>query len=179
MLDIAKKKKDYPIKIHTTSIETFCQMTTHQFDVILIRQVLHYVENVENVIKNLKDVLRDGGVLYVGQILVIDEETQKWHESIMKDISKNRRRTFVLNEFVNIFTQNGFEVISKNITDYEERYSDLFERRVSIYEKNPKNLISNIKEITSDSLKEKMNVRFEDNDLYFKLKCCHLFLKKV
>ena len=122
--------------------------------------------------------MKDKGIIYVGQMLVDDKESKVWHDELMKDISKNRRRTFVYDDFINYFIQNGFEVVKIQLSDYEEKFTDLFERRISTYSKNPESLISKIQELTTNSVKEKMSLRFEDNDLYFSIKFCHLFLRK-
>lgn len=178
MLDEAEKKYDYPILTYNSSIETFCQSTTRKFDSILMRQVFHYVGNVDIVIKLLKKVLNDNGIIYVGQILVEDEECKIWHDELMKEISKNRRRTFVLDDFVKCFKRNGFEVISCRLTDFEECFSDLYNRRVNTFEKKSSDLISKMKESATDSIKEKMSIRFENGTIYYTVKFCHLFLRK-
>lgn len=178
MLDEAERKDDYPVKTYNSSIETFCQLTTQKFDTILIRQVLHYVDDVNVVISLLKNVLSDNGIIYVGQILVEDEESKDWHDELMKDISKNRRRTFVYDDFINLFTQNGFEVINSQLTNFEECFADLFKRRISAYEKKSESLKSKMEALATNSLKEKMMLKFENNNLYYTVKFCHLFLQK-
>ena len=178
MLDIAEEKKDCPIKVCNSSIETFCQFTTKKFDTILIRQVLHYVDNVNNTVSLLKNVLKEDGYIYVGQILVVDEECREWHDVLMEGISKNRRRTFVCDDFITEFETNGFEIIEKRFDDFEERFTDLFKRRISIYERPFESLLSKMENLVTDSLREKMSIRFEDDDLYYVVKFAHLLLKK-
>lgn len=178
MLDIAEKKTECPITVYNASIETFCQFTTKKFDTILLRQVLHYVEDVNDTVSLLKNVLKKGGYIYVGQILVIDEECRQWHDELMEGISKNRRRTFVFDELTAWFEQNGFDIIEKKSDDFEEKFSDLFKRRVSSYEIPIKRLLNKMENVVTNSLRKKMSIRFEDDDLYYKVKFVHLLLKK-
>lgn len=177
MLDEAKRKKNYPVETHNSSIETFCQMTTHKFDTILIRQVLHYVDDVDTVIKLLKSKLSDNGYIYVGQILVEDNESKDWHDELMKGISKNRRRTFVYDEFISYFEKNGFEVVETKLTNFEESFANLYERRVRA-QISPDLLKSKMESLATNTLREKLLLKFEGNNLYFTVKFCHLLLQK-
>lgn len=177
MLDEAEVKSNYPVRTHNSSIETFCRTTTLEFDTILIRQVLHYVDDVDMVINLLKDILSDSGNLYVGQILVDDREIRDWHDELMKEISKNRRRTFIYDEFISQFEKNGFEVVEVKLIDYEENFTDLYERRVHT-QTSPELLMSKMEGLITDSLKEKLSFRIEGNNLYFTVKFCHLLLQK-
>lgn len=179
MLDEAEKKDNYPVQTFNSSLETFCQMTTDKFDTILLRQVLHYVDDVDKVINLLKKVLNNNGILYVGQILVSDKESKDWHDELMKDISKNRRRTFVYDDFINSFIQNGFEVVKEQVFDFEENFTDLFKRRVNEYtDTTRESLKSKMETLAINTLKEKMCIRFDNDNLYFTVKFCHLFLRK-
>lgn len=178
MLDEAERKNNYPVKVFNLSLETFCKMAAHKFDTILIRQVLHYVDNVNDVVSMLSNILSDKGIIYVGQILVNDDESKEWHDELMKDISKNRRRTFIYKEFVNCFIQNGFEIIEVQLTNFEEKFTDLFERRISTLEKTPESIRLKMEKLSTNSLKEKLSLRFENDDFYFTVKFCHLFLRK-
>ncbi len=177
MLDEAELKRNYPVKTYNLSIETFCRATTHRFQTILMRQVLHYVEDVDTVIKLLRDILSNDGIIYVGQLVVEDQECKGWHDELMRDISMNRKRTFVYHDFIDCFTRNGFKVAEVTLTDYEENFADLFERRT--YDMiNYENLKLKMETLTTESIKKKMAVRFDNNSLYFSVKFCHLFLEK-
>jgi cytidyltransferase-like protein len=181
MLDIAiereTKEKKYKIKIFNSSIECFCNMIDEKFDTILIRQVLHYVDSVDNVISLLKSVLNDNGVIYVGQILVDDEKCREWHNELTQSISKNRRRTFLYDEFLEIFCKNGFEIINSELTDYEDTFDSFYKRR--IYDDVTFDELKNKMEtLVSNDILEKMSIRITDDNIYFTVKFCHLLLKK-
>ena len=180
MLDEAEKKKDEKYKINTfhCSIECFCNMVDEKFDSILIRQVLHYVKNVEGVISLLKSILNDDGVIYVGQILVEDGKCREWHDELTQSISKNRRRTFLYDEFKDNFRKQGFEIINSELTNYEENLCDFFKRR--IYDDIPFNkLKGKMETLTSNDVREKMSIRITDDNIYFTVKFCHLLLRKT
>lgn len=178
MLDEAKKKQNFSVLTHNSSIETFCKLTTQKFDTILVRQVLHYVEDVDEVVNLLKNVLEDNGIIYVGQILVENEETKKWHEELMKNISKNRKRTFVYENFIDLFVQSGFDILDIQLIDYEESFRELFARRISTYDIRVETIMSKMKAQVTKTLKDKMSIRFTENNIFFKVKFCHLFLQK-
>lgn len=180
MLDEAEKKETYPVKIYNSSIETFCKMTPNKFDTILIRQVLHYVDDVDIIIKLLKKILNKNGIIYIGQILVDDSESKDWHNELMKNISSNRRRTFIYKDFINYFKESGFEIIEVQTSNYEENFTDLFERRIKEYtETTLENLKFKMETLAVNSLRKKMSIKFENNNLYFTVKFCHLFLRKI
>ena len=179
MLDEARKKTNYPVVTFNASIETFCRMTTKKYDTILLRQVLHYVDDVGEIICLLRKILSDDGRIYVGQFIVQDEESREWHNELMKDISKNRKRTFLFDELSDYFTNNGFKIECFEFNDYEENIEDLFVRRVNNYVNEASDkLKSKMFSLASTSLKEKMSIRFEKNNLFFKVKFCHLFIRK-
>lgn len=180
MLDEARKKHDFPVVTFNSSIETFCGMTTKKYDTILLRQVLHYVNDVSEIVCLLRNILKDDGKIYVGQFIVQDEESREWHNELMKDISKNRKRTFLFDELSNCFTKNGFVIEKCVLDDYEENIDDLFVRRVNNYVNEASDkLKSKMFSLATVSLKKKMAIRFENNNLFFKVKFCHLLVKKA
>ena len=111
--DMLKKAREKMLNanVFNVSIESFCEETNEIFDTILLRQILHYVENVDVVIKLLNSILSDDGVIYVGQILVDDYACAEWHDELIRMISKNRRRTFIYGEYCKYFSENKFEII--------------------------------------------------------------------
>ena len=180
MLDIAIKKKDkkYQVKTSHCGIEPFCDMIDEKFDTILIRQVLHYVENVDYVISLLKSVLDDDGVIYVGQILVEDKKCREWHDELTQNISKNRRRTFLYDEFLEKFREHGFEIVESELTNYEENLCDFFKRR--IYDDIAFNKLKvNMETLLSNDVRERLSVRITDDNIFFTIKFCHLLLKNA
>jgi len=179
MLDEAEAKLDYPVKTFNSSIETFCKMTTKKYDTILLRQVLHYVDDVDVLINLLNNILKENGKIYVGQIVVQSEEAREWHDELMKDISKNRRRTFLFENLSEIFRNNGFEIERYEFTDFEENIEDLFVRRVNNYVNEASdNLKLKMYSLASPSLEKEMSIRYTSNNLYFSVKFCHLLLRK-
>ena len=111
------KKKYYPVSTRNCSIESFCNFTSIKFDAILMRQVLHYVDNLENIVRSLHNIINKDSVIYVGQIIVVDEECRQWHDSLMRKISLNRKRSFTANSLADLFTKNGFEIIHQESSE--------------------------------------------------------------
>lgn len=178
MLDEAEKKHNNLINTHNVSIETFCKVTTNKYDTVLLRQVLHYVDDVDEILKSLKSTMKNDGLMYIGQFVTHDEECKKWHDELMKSISKNRRRSFTQDELINYVKRNGFEIVQMEISGYDEKISDLYQRRtnpeVATSLEDLKNRMKNLK---TKTIVEKMDFRCENNDLYFKMGFCHLLCK--
>jgi len=179
MLDkaIERKNEKYKIKTYPCAIELFCSTVSEKFDTILIRQVLHYVDDVDNVISLLRSVLNDDGVIYVGQILVENEKCREWHNELMQSISKNRRRTFLYDDFLETFRKHRFEIIDSQLTDHEENLFDAYKRR--IYDNITFNeLKDKIEALATNDVREKMSIRTVGDNVYFTVKFCHLLLRK-
>ena len=176
MLDEARRK-EYGAELFNASIEDFCHLTNKKFDVILVRQVLHYVEDVNRVISLLRSVLNDDGVIYVGQFVVEDEKCREWHDKLMQEISKNRLRTFLFDELSEDFTKAGFEIINKSFTEHSENLKN-FSKRKTTDEKFFKILKEKmIRSLTKD-VREKMLVKEVEGNIYYTVNFCHLLLKK-
>lgn len=177
MLDKVHEKMS-DAKTFNDSIELFCKMIDRQFDTILVRQVLHYVDNVNSVISLLRSVLKDNGVLYVGQILVNDGECREWHDELMQEISKSRKRTFIYDEFLELFHQGGFEIIEHSTTDFKENLRDFYKRRVN-RDIEFEYLKTKMENLLNKSTKLKLDVKTSSDNLEFTVKFCHVLLRKV
>jgi len=173
------KKKSYPASTINCSIELFCNFTSIKFDAVLMRQVLHYVDNLENVVRSLHNIINKDSVIYVGQIIVEDEECRQWHDTLMRKISLNRKRSFTANSLADLFTNNGFEIIHQKSSEYEERVTDLVKRRVSPYmDSTIDNVIDELHQVANESVQNKMKLKFINGDLLYTVSFIHLFLKE-
>lgn len=174
MLEKAREK-NFQVKTFNSSIEEFCEKTNMRFKTVLIRQVLHYVDDVDKVILALKSVLNENGVIYAGQILMENEDCGEWHDTLIKEISANRRRTFLIENFNEIFIRNGLEIVKKEITVLSENLNDFYKRRVS--DNNFDCIKERMKNITTENVIEKMNIKITNDNIYFNVKFGHLLLK--
>lgn len=179
MLKKAKERIPYAITINS-SIETYCNNNIQKFETIIARQILHYVDDVNIIIPLLKDKISNNGIIYIGQFVVPDKDSDKWHVNFIKKISKSRKRSFIYDDFLEFFLQNGFKIVNVETNDYEENIRNFYERKISTdisYEE----LLKESKETLNDKIIKKLKIRNEDNNLFFTVQFCHLFLsaKKI
>ena len=171
------ERKNYGAKIFNSSIETFCEETIEKFDTILLRQVLHYVEDVNKTFSLLKSVLKTDGLIYVGQYLRTDNDCREWHYELAKEISKNRHRTMLHKEFLEYVYQNGLEVIQNDTTEIERSLADFYENRVDS-NLSFEALVDKMVGLTSESIKDKMRIRITDSNIYYSAQFYHFLLKR-
>lgn len=176
MLQKARERLPEAVTVNGT-IESYCKMNNKKFDTILARQIFHYVDNPNLIIRLLRDKLKNNGILYVGQFVVYDKETSSWNNLLMKEISKNRRRSFVINDFIDLFIQNGFKVLKFCTTDYQDNLKDFYKRR-TINECSYEILLKNMTEVVNENIKKKMNIKLIDDNMFFSYQFCHLALVK-
>ena len=174
MLDIARLRMPDAIIINE-SIERFYENNETKYDTILARQIFHYVDDVDNIVGILHKMLNKNGILYVGQFVVSDNDSNLWHESFIKKISVNRKRSFIDKEFISLFTNEGFEVVKTEYTPYEENIKSFYNRSTNLginYGELYDYSVSSLKE----SVKNDLLIRITDDNLFFTVKFLHLFL---
>lgn len=171
------EKKNYGAKVFNSSIEAFCEKVKEEFDTILIRQVLHYVEDVNKIFSLLKSALKKDGLIYVGQFLITDNECRKWHYELAQEISKNRCRTMLYKEFSEHLQQNGLEIIQHDITEFEGNLADFYNRKID-NDLSFNELVDKMTVLINENIKDKMMIRLTDNNIYFKIQFHHFLLKK-
>lgn len=113
-------------------LESYFNNNVNEYDTILARQILHYVDDVNAVLVILREMLRKGGLIYVGQFVVCDNDSNSWHEELIKNISRNRKRSFILKNFIDLFKNNAFNVLNVKTTPYEENLRDFYTRSTNI-----------------------------------------------
>lgn len=155
MLNIAKQRNPYANLINQ-SIESYAKNSNKTYDIVLARQILHYVEDVDVALSALEILLKDDGYLYVGQFIVPDLESDKWHSNIIRSISKNRKRSFELETFLKLFIDHRFEIIFTDFTPYEENIKDFYSRRINDIDYFE--LLSISKETLSDKVKNSLKI---------------------
>ena len=176
MLAIAKSRIPGANLINT-SIESFCLENDLKFDTILARQIFHYVNDIEVVLNLLREKLSSNGLFYVGQFVVCDNDSDKWHKNLIQKISKNRKRSFTFDGFQKAFESNGFRIIECCTEDYEENIKDFYTRRTN-EELEYNNFYKSVKNSLNDNITEKMHIKVMDNNIFFTVQFCHLLLER-
>lgn len=177
MLQKARERLPEAVILNET-IEAYCSAKNKKFDTILARQIFHYVDDVSLIIMLLKDKLKNDGILYVGQFVVPDNQTSIWNDLLMKGISSNRKRSLVINDFIDLFIKNGFRVLEHCTTNYQENLKDFYKRR-TINDYSYEMLLKRMTKIVDKNIKEKMEVKLIDDNMFFNYQFCHLALVKM
>ncbi len=84
----------------------------NSFDIAVSRQCLHYVENLEIAIDEIKRVLRPGGLMVLGQIVPLENQYKKYWDEIMRLRQPLRKRSYSEKDWIQCFTDAGFVVRS-------------------------------------------------------------------
>lgn len=82
------------------------------FDVAVSRQCLHYVERLDQVVGEIKRIVKKDGVFVLSQIVPLESSMKDYWSKIIKFRQPLRKHSFSENEWVNIFTCRGFTVLS-------------------------------------------------------------------
>lgn len=108
-----------------------------EFDVILLRQVLHYVDDPTRFLSALRSSVALSGVIYVGQLTVPTERSARWIMDIHKHMPGNRRvRAFSVDQLYTTLLgaglvpnlTRGFEY-RESVADWAGRTCDVVTRR--------------------------------------------------
>ena len=84
----------------------------NEFDVALSRQCLHYVNNLEETIKEIKRVIKRNGIFILAQIVPLENGTQNYWKEFMKYRQPLRKHHFTQNEWEDLISNSGFQLIS-------------------------------------------------------------------
>lgn len=177
MLMLAKERIP-GVNLINSSIESFCMGNNLKFDTVIARQIFHYVDDINVVLRLLREKLNPNGLFYVGQFVVCDDDANIWHENLIQQISKNRKRSFTLNSFQKAFETNGFKILECYTEDYEENIKDFYSRKTNDELKYDE-FLKNISRSLNKEIFKKMCIRLVDNNLFFTVQFCHLLLERT
>lgn len=108
MLD---KITDSRITKYEASLENL-PFKDNSFDIIVSRQCLHYVENLETAMKEIKRILKPGGLMILGQIVPLENHYKEYWDKIMKLRQPLRKRSYSETDWLRCFCDAGFVVRS-------------------------------------------------------------------
>ena len=174
MLEIAKNRMP-DAKIICDTIEHFAAENDVTYDILLARQILHYVDNEKEIIHVLRTLMKATGVLYIGQFVVPSVASDIWHESFIKQISSNRKRSFVQDHFLQLFRDEKFKILKIGFTPYEENTKSFYKRKTNQsldYHALYQFAVSSLNE----DVQKDLQVRITSDNLFFTVQFCHILL---
>lgn len=137
----------------------------NSFDIVISRQCLHYIENLDETLLEIKRVLRKDGIFILGQIVPFDVITASYWRKIIQIRQPLRKWYYTTEQWDEKLIKNGFRIaqrcgcthqgsVSKwiakyNITDQE--LIDKYEMLLRDADDNYKNVYS-VRESNSDIL---------------------------
>lgn len=99
------------IKKCVTSVESM-PFANNTFDVAVSRQCLHYVEQLEQAIEEIKRILKKDGVFILAQIVPIESEMKEYWSDMIRFRQPLRKHYFSENDWINSFVDHGFNLLS-------------------------------------------------------------------
>lgn len=99
------------------------------FDAAVCRQSLHYVEDLDQCLREIHRVLVPAGVLVVGQMTPFGETDEEWWKMIVKTRQPLRRRCLTLHDLLAALMRAAFNVVrtvqvraTESLNAWLERY---------------------------------------------------------
>jgi ubiquinone/menaquinone biosynthesis C-methylase UbiE len=137
-LDISKKMLSH---ISNPRIEKCLHDAHHipyphtSFDVVLCRQVLHYITDINKCLQEVQRILDDRGAIVIGQITPFGEKDEEWWKRILRTRQPLRKYFLTLNDLVLALIKNRFTIVrmaqiraKESLNSWLSRYSDSVEQ---------------------------------------------------
>lgn len=116
------------------NVETLCCLledlpeSLGTFDVVLLRQVLHYLEDPPSTLRLLGSLLEAGGVLYLGQIVSPTPAAADWFRSTFSWMGTSRRHAWCVGSLSAGVEQCGYRIERLLVSPFEGSLNRFVER---------------------------------------------------
>lgn len=107
--DMLQKIKDPGITVCNSSAESI-PYDNNSFDVVVSRQCLHYVQNLDDVINEIRRVLKPKGIFVLSQIIPFSIDTRDYWKTIISFRQPLRKNYYTEDEWINTICAKGFIV---------------------------------------------------------------------
>lgn len=145
------------------------------FDVILLRQVLHYCENVGSVLASVSRHLAPNGVIYLAQVSSLSRAAAKWLEPSLAWSRNARRHMFSFEDLVGRISDAGFVLLSARLDAFDVSLVDAMRRSSGVGEADVVRLVRE----SASSAPSELNVQLISDDVVFRRYWTHLLLARV
>lgn len=136
------------------------------FENAVSRQCLHYIEEVDFALEELRRVVKNQGCIVLAQIVPIDELSKDYWKKLVHIRQPLRKKYFTCEEWKNLFLQHHFQlkdeakiVLKGSLNAWIEKYNIKDTERISLY----RNLLEN----APDEYKKKYKIRKVGTDIEY------------
>lgn len=152
-LPMLKKINQSQIKIVEANAEDM-PFENETYDIVVSRQCLHYIDNLDLALGEVRRVLKESGIFVLGQIVPYDAETANYWKNIVKIRQPLRKWFFTAEEWNRKLEDNGFRIIETrkcshkgSLIKWIQKYNISDENLIYTYQKALLNADENYKKI--------------------------------
>lgn len=144
------------------------------FDVIVSRQCLHYISDIDNTIHEIKRVLKSNGIFVLAQIVPYDSSTRSYWSEIVNVRQPLRQLYYDEDMWDACLKRNGFLVEDSLRFTTRSSFKD-WVIKYNIQNNKTVDCMKTLLEHAPDEYVKKYNIQVKDNDISYD---SHWFVKK-
>lgn len=148
---------------------------SNHFDVAVCRQSLHYMNNLNKVMQEIRRILTPKGALVIGQITPYNEKDEKYWKKIIKTRNPIRKHLLLLDDLISLLKANSFKIVRVSQIKVKESL-EIWLKRYKISD----NQINEVRKLiyTAPSIYKRIhNFRKANEDIVFKN--CWSFIRAI
>lgn len=138
----------------------------HSFDIVISRQCLHYVDDLNTALTEVKRVLKNKGIFVLAQIVPYDIKTAPYWSEVTKIRQPLRKKYFTAEEWNEVIKDIGFKVLlcdrivhKGSVNKWAKKYSISKQDIINQYRSKLLNADENYKAVYC--------VQIEENDISY------------
>ena len=112
-LPMLEKIDEEQIKIVEADVSEM-PFSNHSFDIVISRQCLHYVKKLDEVMSEVRRVMKKDGVFILGQIVPYDSITAQYWKKIVQIRQPLREWYFTAEQWNQKLMQNNFKILQSD-----------------------------------------------------------------
>lgn len=161
---LEKCNNDHLIKVNS-SIEML-PFLNHYFHIVISRQCLHYIINIEQVLKEIRRVLKPCGRFILAQIIPYDSNTRNYWSEIIKVRQPLRQHYFDELMWENQIIQQGFSLVTSQRFTTRSSFADWI-NKYKIVDKAKSDKMKFLLESASEEYKAKYHLDITEDDIVY------------
>lgn len=168
-VDINKKMLEKCNNEHLIKVNSSLEMLPfldNYFQIIISRQCLHYIINIEQALEEIKRVLKPYGRFILAQIIPYDSKTRSYWSEIIKVRQPLRQHYFDELMWENQLIQQGFSLETTQRFTTRSSFIDWIDK-YNIVDKDRVDKMKNLLENASKEYKSKYHIDFIEDDIIY------------